>query len=176
MAMASAQRCWTLAEFDALPHDGNRYELIHGELFVSPAPALMHELIIARLRNILAAYANRQQLGYVFTRGVIRAPDSSVEPDLTVVHTDSAVDWATLPVPCLVVEVHSPQSRTYDAGTKRTFYMERGLPEYWLVDGKRKTITVVRAGVTDSVITEMMTWHPQSASEALVFPVAGLFD
>ena len=82
--MASAQRYWTLEEFDALPDDGNRYELIHGELFVSPAAALPHELIIARLRDILIPYAKRERLGYVFGRGVIRSQDSSVEPDLTV--------------------------------------------------------------------------------------------
>lgn len=175
MAMASAQRYWTLEEFDALPDDGNRYELIHGELFVSPAAALPHELIIARLRDLLIPYAKRERLGYVFGRGVIRSHDSSVEPDLTVVHADSTLDWTTLPVPSLVVEVHSPRSRKYDTGKKRNYYLERGMPEYWLVDGKRKTITVVRPGVTDSVITETMSWHPHSASEALVFAIAELF-
>lgn len=175
MAMASAQRYWTLEELHALPDDGNKYELIHGELFVSPSPAPRHEVILARLREILMPYVKREKLGLVLARGAMRRTDSEVEPDLTVLHVDAGLEWEAMPLPSLVVEAHSPRSRKYDAGKKRGFYLELVIPEYWMIDGERRVITVVRPGEKDRVVTDSLTWHPPGAREPLVFSIAELF-
>src|SRR5438045_5594867 len=68
-----AIRPWTLEELQRLPDDGNKYELVRGELFVTPAPSEDHETIAARLSNILSQYVERHGLGLVFLpRAVFR--------------------------------------------------------------------------------------------------------
>jgi Uma2 family endonuclease len=83
--------------------------------------------------------------------------------------------WEDLPRPSLVVEVHSPGSRSYDAGKKRRFYLEENVAEYWMIDGKRRTITVVRPGEEDRVVSDVMTWQPAHATSSLTFSADALF-
>ena len=74
---------WTLAQLDRLPDDGNKYELIDGELFVTPVPSPAHERLSAVLNRLLGPYVWAQRLGYVYTpRAVVRTNGSEVEPDL----------------------------------------------------------------------------------------------
>src|SRR3990167_3650062 len=75
----------TLEDLDRLPDDGNKYELLHGELFVTPPPAPDHETVIARLNRLLVPFVGEQELGMVFIgHPVMRTSDSHVEPDLAV--------------------------------------------------------------------------------------------
>ena len=53
MAMPKPQTEWTLEMVHALPDDGNRYELVDGELLVSPAPSLLHQRVLAALFEVL---------------------------------------------------------------------------------------------------------------------------
>jgi Uma2 family endonuclease len=55
MPMVQA-KVWTLEELHSLPDDGNKYELLHGELFVTPAPTFDHETTIARLHAVLLPF------------------------------------------------------------------------------------------------------------------------
>ncbi|MEO7359410.1 MAG: Uma2 family endonuclease, partial [Gemmatimonadaceae bacterium] len=64
--MATETKQWTLAELRSLPDDGNRYELVRGALFVTPAPSNPHERIAARLTRILDPYAAKHGLGDVY--------------------------------------------------------------------------------------------------------------
>ena len=74
---------WTLAELHRLPDDGNKYELVRGDLFVAPAPSVVHETILVRLTDILAPFVAANDLGNVFhPRAVVRFKGSEVEPDL----------------------------------------------------------------------------------------------
>lgn len=83
--MLDATRPWTLAELHRLPDDGNKYELVRGELFVTPPPSTGHEDILARLSRILDPYVAEQRLGYVYhPRSVMELDGSEVEPDLMV--------------------------------------------------------------------------------------------
>src|SRR3954464_1486124 len=66
MHMATKLKRWTLEELHSLPDDGNKYELIHGELFVTPAPSDGHETISARLTRMLDPYVEAQGLGFVY--------------------------------------------------------------------------------------------------------------
>ena len=85
MLMALATRAWTLAELDRLPDDGNKYELVEGELFVTPAPSPAHERLSSVLYSILLPYVRKERLGDIYTpRAVVRTNGSEVEPDLTV--------------------------------------------------------------------------------------------
>jgi Uma2 family endonuclease len=180
MHMASRQQgAWTLEQMHRLPEDGNTYEVIHGELFVSPGPRVQHQNMVNVLADILRPFVQRWDLGrVVHPRCVIRFSDSEVEPDLMVrpLADPAEDDWARLPLPELVVEVVSGTSRIRDYNQKRSFYLELGIPEYWIVDGQRREITIVRHGMADAKTADLLTWHPHGAGEALQIDVRSMFQ
>ena len=181
MHMAIESRRWTLEEMHALPEDGNKYELIHGELFVTPAPTNDHETIAARLARLLDPYVNAHGLGLLYRpRAVFRIDrDVEVEPDLMVraPHPDRKGSWETAPLPLLVVEVVSPSSRNHDHAAKRKVYIDdANISEYWIVDGDARTLTSCVRGRADVVLDDRVTWHPSGATEPLVFDLVEILD
>src|SRR5688500_5837201 len=73
MAMPDTLGHWSLAELHRLPDDGNRYELVRGQLFVTPAPSYAHQRLVDAIGAELFPYVARHRLGQVsFPRGVIR--------------------------------------------------------------------------------------------------------
>ncbi len=179
MSMAATTKHWTLEELHSLPDDGNKYELVHGELFVTPAPAPRHESVLQRLTHTLEPYVTTHGLGDIYhPRSVVRVKGSEVEPDLMVrTHpSNDDVPWEEWPVPILVVEVISDSTRRRDQEQKRDFYInDARIPEYWIVDPERRTITSVRAGAEDHIASETMTWAPAGATEPLTFAVSDIF-
>lgn len=177
--MARAKRRWTLDELHGLPDDGNKYELIHGELFVTPAPTFNHETIGVLLARIIDRYVEANGLGFVYRpRAVIRvSKHSEVEPDLMVrkMGSDRYADWTDVPTPILVVEVASPTTRRRDRLYKRNLYAEAGIPEYWMVDSDDRTITIVRPGHDDVVASDTLTWHPAGAAGPLSIKLDSVF-
>ena len=179
MAMPNSIARWTLSELHRLPDDGNRYELVHGELFVTPAPSFAHQEVVDALAALLQPYVSRHGLGrLVFPRSVIRVGShSEVEPDMMVrpVSHSRPTSWDDAPLPILVVEVVSATTRRRDHVEKRALYLEAGVPEYWIVDREPRTIRVVRPGCDDADIATTLIWHPPGATEALTVDVARLF-
>jgi Uma2 family endonuclease len=179
MAVALAVKKWTLAELHRLPDDGNKYELIYGELFVTPAPSYDHETILAKLSRILDPYVAANGLGFVYhPRAVVQRKKSEVEPDLQVSrpHPGPRRTWRTAPVPMLVVEVHSPYTRRRDVEHKRRYYRDIGVAEYWMIDPEERTLTVVREGSAEATTHDRVTWYPSGASAPLTFEIADLFE
>ena len=177
--MAAAIKHWTLEELHRLPDDGNKYELVRGELFVTPPPSYDHETILARLTRVLEPFVAAQRLGFVYhPRAVVRAEGSEVEPDLMVraPKPPSGRDWEDVPVPILVVEVLSGSTRRRDLGPKRDFYLDIGVAEYWIVDPKARTVRVVRRGAADELRADEVVWHPSGGSDALTLRVSELFE
>src|SRR5687767_2161374 len=148
MAMPNTIPRWTLAELHRLPDDGNRYELVRGDLFVTPPPSYGHQRIQSVLAALLQPYVATHALGSVcFPRSVIRlAPDTEVEPDLMVrpVPQPLPESWDSAPMPILVVEIASDTTHRRDRIDKRRACVEAPIPEYWVVDGDRRTIRVAR--------------------------------
>ena len=179
MHMAITTKRWTLEELHALPDDGNKYELIHGELFVTPAPTDDHETISARLTRILDPYVAKHGLGYVYhPRAVVRFEGSEVEPDLMVRQPqgDRKAKWENAPVPILVVEILSPYTRRRDREHKRAFYLhDVTIPEYWIVDPDTSTIVQIRAGGGDAEQRERLTWSPPGVAEPLTIALTEAF-
>jgi len=179
MLMALSTRPWTLAELDRLPDDGNKYELVDGELFVTPAPSPAHEQLVAVLLGLLVPYVQAEQLGRVYTpRAVVRTDDSEVEPDLMVRPATPTLPtkWDEMPTPLLVVEIFSRTTRRRDEHQKRRFYQRIGVGEYWMVDRWSRTIRVVRGDVIDQTAQSVLEWHPIGAREPLRIDVAAYFD
>lgn len=116
-------------------------------------------------------------LGYVFRpRAVFRYDGSETEPDLMVrAEPAPGAEWEELPLPGLVVEVLSGTRRQRDRIQKRSFYMDAGIPEYWILDPKNASLTVVRPGVADEVTTGRYEWRPAGAGEGLSVTVGALF-
>jgi Uma2 family endonuclease len=176
--MAAATKVWTLDELHSLPDDGNKYELIHGVLYVTPGPTDQHETIAARLTRLLDPYVAQQGLGYVYRpRAVFNIDGSEVEPDLMVRQPNATpgAKWANAPLPSLIVETASPSTRRRDRTDKRELYAEYHIPAYWIVDGDARTITVVQPGRADLVERETIRWTPDDSSEAFVAPCIDIF-
>lgn len=179
MVMATVAKQWTLAEVHSLPDDGNKYELVRGELFVTPPPTYSHEAIGARLAALVVPYVMREGLGLTFQgHAVVRYDGSEVGPDLMVraEHRDPDAGWDNAPVPILIVEIASPSTRRRDREQKRSLYLDAGVAEYWMIDPERRAVTVVRNGRPDMVVTGELTWHPTGAASPLTFAFAPLFD
>lgn len=179
MHMAAKRKIWTLEEVHSLPEDGNKYELVRGELFVTPPPTYDHETILARLTRLLEPYVAANGLGLVYhPRSVVRFEGSETEPDLMVrpPHPRSMASWDAAPAPTLLVEVISPSTRRRDHEQKKSYYMEAGVGAYWIVDGERRTVTVVRRGERDRVERERVSWSPAGVTSALIIPLSEIFD
>ena len=179
MSVATAgKKVWTLRDLASLPDDGNKYEVIHGELFVTPAPRPKHELILGRLTQILVPFVAANRLGLVqHPRAVVRFQGSEAEPDLMVRQLPSSedVDWEEMPTPSLVVEVISPFTRRRDHEDKKEFYIDAGVAESWIVDPENRNVAVVDARGQKRIEQEKIEWRPAGTPETLSFRVAELF-
>jgi Uma2 family endonuclease len=181
MAVATLVKRWTLEELHRLPEDGNKYELVRGELFVTPPPGDEHETIGARLSELLVPYVREQRLGLVYRpRAVVRHDESEVEPDLMVrqPHPDrrgNDTDWDRAPIPILVVEILSSYTRRRDFNQKKQLYLDAGVAEYWIVDSEAQTISLAKRGETLRVESIRMTWSPAGVALPLTFEVASIF-
>lgn len=133
----------TIDDLDDFPDDGNRYELIDGELLVSPTPAVRHQWLSANLFTALARHAP-DQLAVMFAPvGVELGHDTHVEPDLLVVPKTAMGGRKLDGRPVLVVEILSPSSRRTDAVRKRRVYERMGIPSYWIADPEAPSLTVL---------------------------------
>ena len=178
MPMA-ATKPWTLEELDLLPEDGSKYELVYGELFVTPAPSNQHESIAVRLARMLDRYAEANDLGFAYRpRAIVQRRGSRGEPDI-MVRPLGALDmsWDDAPLPILVAEILSPSSRRLERERKRAFYIDDlRIPYYWIVDPEKRVITIVAPGRPDVVCAQWAEWHPSGARAPLVVDVQRLFD
>lgn len=174
---ATTTKIWTLEELHSLPDDGNKYELIHGELFVTPPPTDYHETIAARLTRLLDPFVAANGLGFVYhPRAVMRFQGSEVEPDLMVrnAHPRPEKDWNKAPRPSLIVEILSEYTRRRDRVQKKNLYLEAGV-EYWIVDPEARTVTVARPGEADRIERDTMSWTPIGISATLILGVVEIF-
>jgi len=170
---------YTAADVLAMPEDGNRYEVVHGELLVSPGPRMLHQRIVGRLDRLIGHYLDTQGVGEVYPGGDLPfADDSFVTPDLLVHDIESArtQSWDLASQPLLVIEVLSPSSTRQDRFTKRRLYQEVGVPLYWVVDADAKCVEVWTPDALFPVTEHHeVRWHPEGAEEPLVVLLEELF-
>jgi len=177
MHMALTVKRWTLAELHRLPDDGNKYELVRGELFVTPPPSPDHETIASLLTRLLDPYVREHRLGLIYhPRAVVRVKRSEVEPDLSVRRqAPAATSWAAAPLPLLIVEILSPSTWRRDQVQKRQLYMDAGIAEYWLVDEEDRTFRIARPDHEDIIVKTRFVWRPAGVKRGLTIDVRGLF-
>ena len=134
------QGSWTYADWEQLPDDGNRYEIIEGVLYVTTAPSNLSSMDYSRLYRLVGVPADRQGLGIlpiIAPVGVLMPGCDPVQPDFMIVLKQNAGiihDRRIRGVPDLIVEVISPGSAAYDEGVKLEAYANAGVPEYAVID------------------------------------------
>jgi Uma2 family endonuclease len=177
MQMAIKTRRWTRADLQRMPDDGNRYEVVRGELFVTPAPSTRHQRLVFVLASYLRRYVEPMMLGEVHQApSAVVFDESEVQPDILVriPAFPTPATWDEMPVPFLVVEILSKTTRRRDSQEKRSLYLDAGIAEYWIVDGETRSIRIVRK-TSDDVLTDALRWHPTGATEPMVLDVAAMF-
>ncbi|HXQ70934.1 MAG TPA: Uma2 family endonuclease [Pyrinomonadaceae bacterium] len=146
----------TVADLDAFPDDdGKRYELIEGELFVSCAPGLPHQLVLHNLQLELGNYLRQNPIGIVAPgSGAVFSNYNAVVPDLVFASKerfDTIVgNNRFVAAPELVVEIVSPgsENRARDVKAKRRLYGKYGVQEYWIVDPENRSVTIFHLSST----------------------------
>jgi len=177
---------WTYSEFARLPSEGStRYEVIDGELAVTPAPTPSHQIVIGHLTRVLGTFVHDHGLGIVFPGpiDVLFGEGDCLEPDLAFVRADRSglvSDRGIEGAPDLVVEVTSPSTAHRDRGVKLARYRRFGVPEYWIVDLDARTIEVwrLREGAEAPEVVgagESLSWRPAPGAPALEVPLGEVF-
>ena len=156
----------------ALPDDGRRYEVAHGELLVTPAPRHVHQRVVTRLVTALSRYLEAEPVGeaLVSPADISWSADTLVQPDVFVVPLDQArtLDWRQMKTLLVAVEVLSPSTARADRFTKRRLYQEVGVATYWIVDPERRCVEVWTPDATAPVVEwAAVSWQPAGADEAL---------
>lgn len=139
----------TVAYLETLPDDNNRYELIAGELLVSCAPGLPHQLVLQRLQVTLGNYLEANPIGIVAPgAGAVFSDYDSVIPDLVFVQDERwdkiVANDRFVAAPNLVIEVVSPgpENHKRDFKAKRELYGRFGVQEYWIVDREQQSVLI----------------------------------
>ena len=133
-------RLKTRLDYDDLAHapdDGKQYELLDGDLFVTPAPSPFHQRVSKRLQRQLERYFEERGIGEVFDApvDVILTAHDVVEPDVVVVTDARQISRRGIEgAPALVVEILSPSTADRDRTLKAKRYEATGVPHYWVVD------------------------------------------
>ncbi len=172
---------WTYEDYARLPNDQWRYEIIQGELHMSPAPRTRHQKIGLQLKIALGQFVYEHHLGEVYDAPIDvilsdRATDeiiaSPVQPDILFIaqeRLDIVQEKYIVGAPDLIIEILSPSNWLDDRRDKYTVYEAAGVREYWIVDPDNSTVEVFV--LRDDQYTQVGRYEPGDVVRADV--VAG---
>jgi len=157
-ALTNKRKIWTDEELEALPKDGHKYELLDGELIMSPVHG-SHGMICVRISSALLHFAEARSLGEVFDSqtGFRLAEDLLLSPDVSFVSKERlkkifpAPDKFLAGAPDLVVEVLSPSDRMRQVNRKLDHYFEHGTKLAWLVNWPKQQVHIYTADSIESL-------------------------
>jgi len=135
--LRSTDANWTRCDWEELPDDGKRYEIIDGVLYASTAPSLFHQWIGQEVNAALREQLVLPGIVFVFAApvGLFMPGCDPVQPDIVVVlqaDRDILRDRRIFGVPALIAEILSPSNPEQDLQVKLAAYARAGLPEYWV--------------------------------------------
>lgn len=173
MGMPATARQCTAEEARALQDESRawpRYELIDGELLVTPAPRVAHQRAVSALERCLYQYVSRERLGEVLHSpadielelGTIIQPDVFVVP---ITGGKRAREWTDVSQLLLACEILSPTTVRYDRVVKRRFFSRVAVGEYWVVDLDAEIVE--RSRPPDErveIVTDELVWLPPGAA------------
>ncbi len=182
--MHQADLLLTYDDYLSLPNDGKRYEIIEGELLMSPAPEPEHQDVLRNIFTALASFVSANALGKVYCApiDVVLSMTDIVQPDIVFIAHDrlSIVRKKNIiAAPDLVIEIVSPSTAIIDRTRKKMLYEHHGVREYWIVDSETKSVEVyVRR---DSRFGDLTIFRvPESAASSVLpgftLPVEQIFQ
>lgn len=164
---ATKQVRWTISDLEGFPDNGNRYEIIDGELFVTRSPHWNHQKAAGAIVTELHLWLKKSGLGQaVMTPGIIFSDSDNVIPDVVWISNQRLADLLDdaghlTGAPELIVEVLSKteKDRQRDRKTKLKLYSAQGVQEYWIVDYQQQQVEVYRRnqGILERVLTLFAT-------------------
>jgi Uma2 family endonuclease len=184
MVQPIAERSYTADEVRAMQDESlkwPRYEVIDGELFVTPAPLTPHQMIVTELLLQLGAYLTplglRKTL-FASPADITWGPRTLVQPDVFVVPPEEiSRRWATVKTLRLAAEVLSPSSVRADRVRKRSLYMEKDVRAYWIVDGDARLVEVWTPGdERPLIVDDVLRWRVTPDAPEMVLPLGELFS
>ncbi|MDB4881279.1 MAG: hypothetical protein JWL95_45, partial [Gemmatimonadetes bacterium] len=161
------------------------YELIDGELLVTPSPGSSHATAVTELTAILLDYLRRERVGVLFLSpsDLELRPGTITQPDLFIVPVGNEPPewgeggWSDVGSLLLAVEIISPSSVRTDRITKRDYYLDVGVPDYFIVDVDARIIEWwTQRQDTPRVLRDQLAWHPIGAKTALTIRLPEFFD
>lgn len=164
----------TYDEFQALPRDGSkRFELIEGEVFMTPSPNTKHQRAVGRLFRALADHVEKHRLGEVFIApyDIVFSQWTALEPDLLFIQKDRSgivTDANVQGAPDLVIEVLSPSNKAHDRKRKLREYEKAGVAEAWYLDPEERTGEILNLGA-DGIyaVTAVLSGNNSISSRAV---------
>jgi Uma2 family endonuclease len=145
--MLTQEKEYTVQDYERLP-EGAPYQLIGGELVMTPSPTPFHQSISINLSMMLAPFVKNAGLGKLFAAplDVYLSDEDVYQPDLIFIRAEHAKglqkDRLRI-VPDLVVEILSPSTAYYDFTRKKEIYCTCGVAEYWIIDPEQETIEIM---------------------------------
>jgi Uma2 family endonuclease len=141
----------TVADLESLPDDGNRYEIVDGDLFVSTSPSFLHQRILTRLLYAILNYLQQNPVGHIVPGvGVIFDDHNAVIPDLVYVSEarmpETVVGGRLVRGPEIAIEILSPgaSNERRDRHVKLNLYSSRDVQEYWIIDPENRAVEIYR--------------------------------
>jgi Uma2 family endonuclease len=182
VAMPLVKRQWTFDDLEDLPDDGNRYEIIDGELFVTPSPVWPHQQAIAEVYLLLRIFLQRVPVGFAYfaPADVVFSPRRAVQPDLFVVppvEGKRPTSFGAVRRLLLAVEILSPSSARADRVAKRMLFRDEGVAEYWVVDLDARTVErSTPAEARPEILDVRLDWTPEGATESMTIDLPAYFS
>ena len=179
---AESKRRWHADDARALQREDRawpRYEVVDGELLVTPAPRMAHQYAVGELHLAFGNYlrGNRDVEIWMSPSDVQLEPDTTVQPDLFVApRVRSRLGWISIRSLALAIEVLSPASLKYDRSIKRRFYQRHRVAEYWIVDIEAQQIERWRPDdERPEIVVGRIEWQAQGTDLPLAIDLDALF-
>jgi Uma2 family endonuclease len=176
---------WTAAEARELNAKNAahwpRYEVVDGELLVTPAPRPIHQYAVGELAFRLERYVRQHRIGHTLTApaDIELEEDSTVAPDVFVIPRSAGPRpsrWSEITTLLLAAEVLSPSTARADRVKKRRYFTRNRVPHYWIIDCDARVVEVWRPGARRPLVRDVeLTWTPAGAPEAFALDLPAYF-
>nr|NIR48553.1 Uma2 family endonuclease [candidate division KSB1 bacterium]NIR69031.1 Uma2 family endonuclease [candidate division KSB1 bacterium]NIS24097.1 Uma2 family endonuclease [candidate division KSB1 bacterium]NIT71016.1 Uma2 family endonuclease [candidate division KSB1 bacterium]NIU24716.1 Uma2 family endonuclease [candidate division KSB1 bacterium] len=139
------KKTYTYQDYLDLPEDGERYEVINGELVMVPAPDTNHQDVSGKIEFELRKFNEKIHAGKIFDApiDVVLSEENIHQPDILFIANENSqiiTDKNISGAPDLIIEILSPSTAYYDLVEKKDNYEKFGVKEYWIVDPKKRRV------------------------------------
>ena len=164
--LAAVHPAVTRSEYEEMPPGPPYFQLIEGQLVMSPSPLTKHQRIVVRLSTQLSYYTQENSLGEIFIAPLdVFLNDVNVyQPDIVFVSTarsHQVTEKGIEGAPDLCIEVLSKGTQRFDLGAKKKVFAQSGLGHYWIIDPEARSLAVFNLRVNSEHPVEVFT-PPQS--------------